>query len=50
MNMCSAFVNMKRSLFGGGSYNCRRQEADWPGNWQMSNSDDDEGETFRLLE
>lgn len=34
MNFCSVWVNVKHSLFGGSSYNCRRQEAAWSGNWE----------------
>lgn len=41
---CSVWVNVKHSLFGGSSYNCRRQEAAWSGNWES-----DEGLNFLLF-
>ncbi|XP_033745952.1 LOW QUALITY PROTEIN: uncharacterized protein LOC117331369 [Pecten maximus] len=40
--MCSILVNVKRSLFGGSSYNCRRHEAAWSGSWGFEDGSDDE--------
>lgn len=43
------FVNVKRSLFGGASYNCRRHEAAWSGSWDISDlSDSDSGDGAAL--
>lgn len=42
--MCSILVNVKRSLFGGSSYNCRRHEAAWSGSWGLDDGSDDEGD------
>ncbi|XP_071175630.1 uncharacterized protein [Mytilus edulis] len=42
MTFCSVWVNVKHSLFGGSSYNCRRQEAAWSENWDSD--EESEGE------